>query len=247
MRSRWKWSAEDLLRLEELIARGWTDAKIGEALGCSAVAVQVIRKRKGIPSRRRAILSARAVASKLGVSCSKTVAWWIRAGYLRGRRGQRAGPNRMWYVTEEALLAFLDDPHYWHLWEPAGVDDSLRSWVTDIRNGDRFLSTGQVGAVLGVGHKAVWGYINRGLISGVRRGNWLVREADLRAFVPLCERSRKGRPVRRFSPAEDARLLAMRATGATWFAIASAMGRPLGSIAGRWKRLQAKRLCQRAS
>jgi len=73
MRSRWKWSAEDLLRLEELLARGWTDRKIGESLGCSAVAVQVVRKRHGIAPRSRVLLTARTVARKLGIRCSKTV------------------------------------------------------------------------------------------------------------------------------------------------------------------------------
>jgi len=240
MRSRWKWSAEDLLRLEELLARGWTDRKIGESLGCSAVAVQVVRKRNGIAPRQRLILSARAVARRLGIPCSKTVTWWIRAGYLKGRAGQRAGPNRMWYVTEDAPVCFLEDERYWHLWSPAAVEPALRPWIADLRNGARFLTTRQVATRLCVGHSAVNAWIRRGLLPAVRRGNWLVREADLRGFVLPCERSKKGKRPVRFSPQEDVQLVSLRGEGKPLAVIAACLRRPLGSCAGRLARLEAR-------
>jgi len=240
MRSRWKWSAEDLLRLEELLARGWTDRKIGQSLGCSAVAVQVVRKRHHIAPRGRLLLTARAVARKLGVRCSKTVAWWIRSGYLKGRRGQRAGPNRMWYVTEDALVCFLEDEGYWHLWNPAAVEPALRPWIADLRNGARFLTTGQVATRLCVGHSAVNAWIHRGLLPAVRRGNWLVREADLRGFVPPCQWSKKGKRPVRFSPQEDGQLLSLREEGRPLANIAACLRRPLGSCAGRLALLEAR-------
>jgi len=240
MRSRWKWSAEDLLQLEELLVRGWSDHKIGEALGCTAVAVQVIRKRKRIPPRQRLLLSARAVARKLGVRCSKTVTWWIKAGYLKGRRGQGAGPHRMWYVTEEALLRFLEDARYWHLWDPTKIGADLKPWVREIRNGIAFLTTGQVATQLHVGHSAVNAWIHRGLLPAVRRGNWLVRDCDLRGFVPPCERSRKGKRPRRFSPQEDVQLLSLRTEGKSLVEIAGCLSRPLSSCAGRLARLGAR-------
>lgn len=240
MRSRWKWSAEDLLRLEELLARGWTDRKIGEVLGCSAVAVQVVRKSHGIAPRSRVLLTARAVATKLGVRCSKTVVWWIRSGYLKGRRGQRAGPNRMWYVTEDALLSFLEDERYWHLWSLASVELSLRPWVAEIRNGTSFLTTGQVATRLCVVHSAVNQWIHRGLLPAVRRGNWLIRESDLQGFVLPCERSKKGKRPRRFSAQEDGQLLSLREEGKPLASIAACLRRPLGSCAGRLTRLEAR-------
>jgi DNA-binding transcriptional MerR regulator len=240
MRSRWKWSAEDLLRLGELLARGWTDGKIGESLGRSAVAVQTARKRNHIRPRLRLLLSARAVASKLGMSCSKPVGSWIRAGYLRGRRGQGAGRHRMWYVSEDALLRFLEDDQHWHLWDPSRLDASLKSWATEMRSDVRFLSTGEAGQRLGVTHAAVSHWINRGLLPAVRRGNWLVRESDLRGFVLPCMRSKRGKRPRRFSAQEDAQLLSLRREGKGLAAVAACLRRPLGSCAGRLARLEAR-------
>jgi len=240
MRSRWKWSSEDLLRLEEMIARGCSDRKVGEVLGCTPVAVQVIRKRHHIRPRRKAMLSARAVAEKLGIRCSKTVAWWIRAGYLKGRRGQRAGPNRMWYVTETALLQFLEEERYWHLWSPARVEPALRPWLAEMRNGICFLTTGEVAARLSVGHSAVNAWIHRGLLPAVRRGNWLVRESDLRGFVLPCQVSKKGKRARRFSQEEDRQLVSLRRDGRHLAEIAACLRRPLGSCAGRLARLETR-------
>lgn len=193
MRSRYRWEANDLLALEEMIEQGRGDAQIGQALGCSAGAVNIARKRRGIRPRRKAMLTARAVARRLGLGCSKTVAQWIRAGYLKGRKGQRCGLNRMWYVDEEALLDFLEDRRYWHLWEPDKVEPGLRAWLSEVRNGARFLTTGEVAARFYVQHPTVNGWIHKGHLPAVRRGNWLIRESDLLGFVPPCERSRKGR------------------------------------------------------
>jgi flavin-dependent dehydrogenase len=136
------------------------------------------------------MLTARVVAAKLGLGCSKAVARWIGAGYLRGRRGQGCGLYRMWYVKEEALLDFLEDPRYWHLWEPDRVEPGLRAWVSEIRDGVRFLTTGEVGARFFVHHAAVNDWIHKGYLPAVRHGNWLVRESDLVGFVPPCERPR---------------------------------------------------------
>lgn len=240
MRSRWKWSAEDLLRLEELLARGWTDRKIGEDLGCSAVAVVVARKRNRIPPRRRFLLSARAVARRLGLSCSKPVAQWIKAGYLKARRCQGAGPHRMWYVTEDALLRFLEDIRYWHLWSPGVLEPSLGSWVAEMRNGVRFLTTREAGRVLCVSHYSVRRYIQAGLLPAVRCGNWLVGESDLHGFVLPCERSKKGKRPRRFSPQEDVQLVSLRMEGKRLAEIAGCLRRPLGSCAGRLALLEAR-------
>ena len=118
MRSRWKWSREDLAHLEGMICEGLSDSRIGRVLGSTANAVNIARKRNGIAPRRKVLLTAREVSRRLGIPCSKSVAWWIRAGYLGGRKGQRCGLNRMWYVTEDALYDFLEDSRFYHLWDP---------------------------------------------------------------------------------------------------------------------------------
>jgi excisionase family DNA binding protein len=189
-RSRYRWEANDLLIIEEMIEQGQTDAEIGRRLGATATAVNIVRKRRGIAPRRKAILTARVVAARLGLGCSKTVAWWIRAGYLKGRRGQRCGLNRMWYITEEALLDFLQDARYWHLWEPERLESGLRLWASEIRNGTRFLTTGEVAARFFVEHATVNDWIHKGYLPAVRRDNWLIKESDLVGFVPPCDRPR---------------------------------------------------------
>lgn len=210
MRSRWKWSNEDLLALEEMVYAGYSDEH-------------------------------RRVARVMGLKCSKTVAWWINKGYLKARRGQPVGRSRMWYISEDALHRFLADPAYWHLWTPDRVTDALlRGWVSEIRNRTRFLTTGQVGALLGVKHTTVNDWIHKGLLPAVRHMNWLIRESDLRGFIPPCERSKKGRPRRPFSAQEDAVLRAMQSRACPLREIAAALGRSIGSIYGRQRRLAAR-------
>jgi excisionase family DNA binding protein len=193
-RSRYRWEANDLLIIEEMIKQGHSDAAIGRTLGCSANAVNIARKRRHIAPRRKTILTARGVAARLGVRCPKAVAWWIKAGYLKGRRGQGCGLNRMWYVREEALLDFLEDARYWHLWDPARVEPGLRLWLSEVRNGVRFLTTGEVATRLCVSHCTVNDWIHKGYLPVVRRGNWLIRESDLVGFVLPCDRPRGKRP-----------------------------------------------------
>lgn len=189
MRSRWKWSQKDLDRLEGMICEGLSDSRIGRVLGCTAGAVNIARKRNGIAPRREVLLTAREVARRLGVGCSKVVARWIVAGYLRGRKGQRCGLNRMWYVTEDALSDFLEDPRFYHLWDPSRIRPSLK-WAAATRDGTRFLTTGEVGRLLYVRPHTVSAWIHKGYLPAVRRGNWLIREGDLSGFVAPCDRPR---------------------------------------------------------
>src|SRR5438309_1518659 len=85
--------------------------------------------------RRKAMrpLTARKVAAMLGVSCSKTIARWITAGWLKGRKGQRVGLDLMWVVDEDAVQTFLADPAHWHRWTPERIADAgLRAWAMEI-------------------------------------------------------------------------------------------------------------------
>jgi hypothetical protein len=53
--------------------------------------------------------------------CSKTVARWIEAGWLKGHRGWDVGTHRSWMVREEDLLDFLADPDHFHRWDPGRI------------------------------------------------------------------------------------------------------------------------------
>lgn len=198
------WSAEQIARLEELLERGLNDQAIGRTLGRSANAVNVMRKRRGLASRTEHLLSSHAVADRLGFGCSKSVVRLIRAGYLRGRRGQRRGANRQWYVTEDAVLAFLEDERFWHLWEPARITDpDLRDWAMELPR-PRYLTLTQVAERYAVASGSVGNWLDKGVLPFVRRGNRLIPETALAGFVPPCERARTPLARRRIEQFERA-------------------------------------------
>lgn len=231
------WSPEDLALLDELIAEGKTDQAIGKRLGRSAVAVNLKRKRAGIAPRTQQVLSAIEIARRLGIPCAKTVAWWAREGWLKGRRGQRRGNNRQLFVLEDALIAFLENERYWHLWDPERVRDPLlREWALDMRRGVRFLSPSEVAARFCVQHSTVNDWIHRGLLSAVRRGNWLVREDTLRGFTPPSERSKRGLVLHPWSWEDKLRVLDLRQAGTPFEQIAGELGRSVGSVSNVWYR-----------
>lgn len=237
------WTPAEVAQLDMMLDAGLRDATIGRRLGRSPVAINIIRKRRGLAPRTQRLMSATTVARLMGVPCSKTVSRWLDEGWLRGRRGQVRGPFRQWYVTHEAWLAFLEDPAYWHLWKPERLADStLRAWAVETRT-DIFLTPGQVGKRLGFCHGAVNDWINRGLLPAVRNGNWWIRERDLEGFVPPCDRPKTGRPKAWYDAVEDTRMLQMRIAGGTLPQIARLLGRTTGSVAGRLERLLRCRRC----
>lgn len=225
------------MQIEDGVEKGLSDSAIGALIGCSANAVNIARKRHGLPSRRKALFSARAVADRLGLSCSKVVTKWIGRGWLRGRRGQRQGPYRQWYVTEDALLKFLEDPRGWPAWNPERIRDRfLREWATEVRTA-RYLRPGDVASRYAVGVGAVNDWIHRGILPAQRWGNWWIREDDLKTFTPPCEQVRRLENVRRFASWEDERLIGMRMAGQTWTAISESLNRSVSSVFGRYQRL----------
>lgn len=181
------WTRKRLMQLESLIEEGLGDQSIARKLGTTANGVMIARKRYGLRSRTKSILCCLQIASKLGIGCQKTVTRWIEQGWLVGRRGQRRGGNRQWYVTESALMDFLENPDHWQCWDPNRVvDPDLRDWVLELRNGVRFLSLTEVGRRCFCEPKTVYQWIRKGFIPAVRngRGNHQVRERDLVGFTP---------------------------------------------------------------
>lgn len=233
------WTAADDLDIEEMIVeRQWTDVAIARRLGRTANAVNIRRKRLGLPSRRDGRTSSRAVTDLLGVACSKTVTRWIEQGFLKARRGQAAGGAKQWVITQDALLAFLAEPSHWQLWKPEAITDKgLREWACEIRRGERYLSTAEVGRRLGVTSHAVSAWIRSGKLPAFRRGNWFVRERDLRGFVPPYQGPKTGMHQANWSHAEDEQLIALRSVGRTFDAIAQELGRSVCSVSNRWYRL----------
>lgn len=237
------WTRPLRLRLAELLDAGLADEVIARelsaAFGCrlTAEAVNLARKRYGIASRTRRAHTGRSVARLLGLGCSKQVARWCRAGWLRGRQTQRRGGNRQWRILHDDLLAFLEDEAHWHRWQPERITDAaLREWALELRAGVAFLTVGQVAERCYVEPTTVNQWIHRGELPAVRNGNWLVRSDVLADFVPPGQRPRTS-----FTPADDELIVRMRAEGAYWREIAALLGRPETTVANRARQLERER------
>jgi|GEM_PF-2272822 len=239
-----RWTFDEDARLELLLERGLSNAQIADRLGRTEHSVDLrIDRTPGMRAASRP-LTAREVARRLGIPCSKGVVTWIRAGWLQATRSQiGAGRGLRWLVTEAAMFAFMEDPQHWHRWTAERIPDlALREWATEIRSTERFLTLGEVARRYHVTTDAVRRWWQLGHVRTVRRGNnHLVPETALEGFVPPSMRSKAGMSRSRFSPAEDAQLLHLRdVEEQSWSAIARALGRNSGSIAGRYRRLQSR-------
>lgn len=176
------WTSARLWQVAEMAERGWSDERIGAALGVTANAVCMARKRNGLVSGKRAFLSARQVGAMMGVE-SKAVAVWIERGMLRGRHGTVWGPRPMWWVTYDDLLAFVEAEAHWHTWRPERIsDDSLRAYALRLRGDVRFLTVGEVAWRMCVQPGTVNRWIHEGRLPARKWGNWWVRESDLDGF-----------------------------------------------------------------
>lgn len=179
------WSRQRLWKLASFLEDGLTDAQIAKKLGTTANAVNLARKRHGIPSRTELLLSAREAAKLLGFGCPKKVVWLIEIGAIQGRLGQRRGANRQWYVTRDAILTYLEHEPTWPTYDPAKITDPvMRDWATEIRNGVRYLSLTEVAERTFVEPPTVHQWIKKGYLRAERigRGNHVVREDALADF-----------------------------------------------------------------
>ena len=194
------WTAAEELRLAEMVADGMSVRQMARALGRRPGA---IRARMGVlrlawtdPDGNYTLSR---VAEMMGVDIH-AVMWWRDRRWLRVRRSAvRLGRGYLYLVSHDALLRFLEDERYWHLWEPERITDAaLREWTLEMRGSVRYLTTGEAAQVLCMTHYGVSLAIREGRLRAVKRGaNWLIRSDWLR-LAP--ERPR--RPAKRFSDQE---------------------------------------------
>lgn len=229
------WTRDDQAKLAELLLEGKSDEAIGRALGRSAIAIEIRRKRTGLPSRTRSINSARRAAERLGMDATVLVNR-IDRGLLKAQRGPRRGPYAQWQITDEALYDYVANPAAWPTYRVEDINDrELRLWAIECRR-ERYLTTGEVARRYHVTHGTVHAWITRGLLPAVRWANWRVPESALAGFVPPCDRLKRGGRMRSWTPGEDAKLRALRAVGWSWTVIAREMGRTVSSVHGRYQR-----------
>ena len=226
------WTARDSARVVEMIEDHRSYAEIAAALGRTEKAVQVWCKRHGLSVTKSAGHTVNSVARLMGVD-AKTVARWCDRGWLKAHRtGLKAYSGSIRVVEHEYLLGWLEDPRYWHLWQPERIQDhGIREWAMEMRAGVRFLTVGEAAERMGVHVSTVNSHIHRGLIRAVRRGNWVIREAD----AVYTETSRKGQ--RRGQPlsAEEQRIVRRWWGREPVSAINRRLGRPPGAkVAYYW-------------
>lgn len=137
-------------------------------------------------------LPASEVARRLGVSCAKTVAWWIEAGFLDGTRcAVRVGGGRVWRVLPDAVARFLAT--YRWLYDPDRIaDPGWRAFVAALPP-ERYLTVGQAARRLCYEVGSVNQLIARGDLPAHKWGpNWRIPESALRRFVRPCDVPRPG-------------------------------------------------------
>lgn len=182
-----RWTPARLWRLMGLLEAGRSDDEIGQALGCTANAANLARKAYGLRARHGALLSANAVALRMGVS-QPTVTRWILRGWLDGKRGQAWGPHCEWFVHPDALEPFVEDARYWRFWDPRRVtDDGLRHTACMLRPAafEPLLTTDAVAERLYMARHTVREAILAGRLPGLyMAGRWYVPEAALATYVP---------------------------------------------------------------
>lgn len=240
-RNNWTPSQADEVR--ELIHEGYSYAQIGKRIGRSATAVHVWTKRNMGNVRDVRPMSARDVNGRMGKCDAGT--WCqslIARGWLKARRGIGAKHNRTWVISEEALFEFLENPAFWHTWDAGAITvTDWREWALEMRT-DRFLTVGQVADRYFVTSSTVNSWIARGVLVAQRWGNHYIASSAIDGFVPPYERSKAGKHPRRFTSAEDARLIELRDGGASWAECEYQLHRSMGSCAGRYARLVARRM-----
>lgn len=234
-----RWVSEDDIRLADLLDAHRNYAYIGRVLGRSACAVRIRADRhlhQGVLRNNSRTLCG--TARLLGIG-DNSVQWWVQCGWLRSyRTGISTGPGggEIQIVEHDDLLAFLENPAHWQVWQPERITEwALREWALEVRAGVRFLTVGEVARRLYVTSSTVLGWIHAGKLPAVKWGaKWQVRESDVRYPEQTSLRGRK-----RLPPLDDEQTAFVREwwgkRPALW--IAAQLGRNDNAVYGAVKRL----------
>lgn len=232
------WTGPRQWALMEMLEDGMNDREIGEQLGKHTYTITTARRRYGIRSCSEIHHSALGMAKVIGIDHNKVIRW-INNGYIHARRDE-ATLHAPWVISDEALITFLEDERYWHLWEPELVDERYHEYVQR-RAQVRFLTIDEAAERCLVVPGTVRRWLWKGLLPGRHYGckGSRILESDLEKFVQPAHKQRIfRRPLRRFTAQEDSILVDMRDRGETWAAIGAVIDRDPAVVQQRWKRLQ---------
>jgi hypothetical protein len=155
----------------------------------AAIKVAVTRKFRGL-RRTGAFYTARMLTLILGRKNPRTVALWIKHGWLKATKGPPgAGRSKMWNITENDIVALLKQQP-WLADIKRMEEHYFRSIIRDEWNRDPWYSSKQVAPRLGMkSQQAVWRYIRKGWLraekqlSGMEHRGWVIRESTIQEFL----------------------------------------------------------------
>lgn len=181
-----EWTADEELRLEELLEQGYSIERCAKALKRSINSVRIKYKRIGLRLRAdRRALTSRDVARVMGLGCAKTVVTWVEQGWLKPLY-QKRPDHGTWRFDELALWGFVEIHEAHMAWEWQRITEpELQEHARSIRAmAPRWLRPTEVARRYHVKHSSVNDWIHRGLLPAKRWGNWWVCESALVGFTP---------------------------------------------------------------
>lgn len=238
-----RWTEDEDRFLRDNLTR-MTDSQLAAALGRSEAAVHLRTVRDlRLPSRSKqpGCVTGNQAADMLGVEVH-VIMRLIARNLLPG--GRMVGERGIFVIRKQVLYRWAINPMRWpyfQAWEGRVADPHLRRLIARqlVRWGDEWLTTGQAAAVYGRGidDTDINRCIRRGIITGVRWGNWWVKKSDI--LNPLLViRKGKGSDGYDWNPQADACMLRLRGEGKTYREIGRLMNLDHKQVAYRVSRLK---------
>ena len=234
-----RWSKEEDEFLRRNLGR-LSDEQIGQALGRTAVAVNLRWKRElhlPAPSKHPDFLTAHKASKLLGIEKRK-VAFWCETGLIPH---QLVNGRRMHIISRVTFERWVITPENWIYFDWQKIQDPRLRRLCELRAarwGDEWWTTRQVARYYGVDTKTVTQQINRRTLPAVQcsisrsgrrqRGQerhwtlWYVRKSD--AIAAKINRGRGGSRPWRPTPRAQAWMLKAYSMGMPCTGIARSMG-----------------------
>lgn len=166
-----RWTHRRRFKLDDLMARGYSDDRAAEALGTTPYAISGACKSFNIARPFRQGYTLTRLRKMLGVG-QRALSRWHQDGRIRMRRtGATIAGKRCLMTSHADLMAFLDDPGHWHCWEWQRIRDAeLRTYCRELRGHVVYLSSSEAAYELGITQIGVNAAIKRGRLPARQDG-----------------------------------------------------------------------------
>lgn len=161
------WTDDDAEYLADHYGRR-ADASIAAHLGRSLWSIRLKAKRLGI-NHKSNVWSSRDVARLFGID-GKTVATWIRRGWIKARRAPfGCGANRPWSVDADSLERFVRGMGWAYDWRLMTEGEYLTNIARDLHKADPWLTVPEIARELGWHPGTVQRHVQSGSLPCQRR------------------------------------------------------------------------------